>query len=49
MNGDLVPAEPVLDGELVGEPKTLVQRLGSGWRRTGVSAESNHHDCFSVG
>ncbi|MFD7659791.1 cell division protein FtsK, partial [Actinosynnema sp. NPDC059797] len=37
MNGDLVPAEPVLDGELVGEPKTLVRRLGSGWRRVGVS------------
>ncbi|MGM1061382.1 cell division protein FtsK [Saccharothrix sp. Mg75] len=36
MNGDLVPTEPVLDGELVGEPKTLVRRLGSGWRRGGV-------------
>ncbi|PSL57141.1 S-DNA-T family DNA segregation ATPase FtsK/SpoIIIE [Saccharothrix carnea] len=36
MNGDLVPTEPVLDGELVGEPKTLVRRLGSGWRRAGV-------------
>ncbi|MEV8437513.1 cell division protein FtsK [Actinosynnema sp. NPDC051121] len=36
MNGDLVPTEPVLDGELVGEPKTLVRRLGSGWLRAGV-------------
>ncbi|MEU4445474.1 cell division protein FtsK [Actinosynnema sp. NPDC050801] len=36
MNGDLVPTEPVLDGELVGEPKTLVRRLESGWRRARV-------------
>ncbi|MFE2750595.1 cell division protein FtsK [Actinosynnema sp. NPDC059335] len=39
MNGDLVPAEPVLDGELVGEPKTLVRRFGSGWRRAGETSQ----------
>ncbi|WP_199444084.1 FtsK/SpoIIIE domain-containing protein [Umezawaea beigongshangensis] len=33
MNGDLVPAERVLDGELVAEPSTLARRLESGWRR----------------
>ncbi|ONI92961.1 cell division protein FtsK [Saccharothrix sp. ALI-22-I] len=36
MNGDLVPAERVFDGELVDEPKTLVRRLGSGWQRARV-------------
>ncbi|MGW4109713.1 cell division protein FtsK [Actinosynnema sp. NPDC004786] len=34
-----MPAEPVLDGELVGEPKTLVRRLGSGWRRAGETSQ----------
>jgi S-DNA-T family DNA segregation ATPase FtsK/SpoIIIE len=34
MNGDLVPAEPVYEGELVADRSTLVRRLESGWQRS---------------
>jgi S-DNA-T family DNA segregation ATPase FtsK/SpoIIIE len=40
MNGDLVPAEPVYDGELVADRSTLVRRLESGWQGSRVIPRS---------
>ncbi|WP_033442273.1 FtsK/SpoIIIE domain-containing protein [Saccharothrix sp. NRRL B-16314] len=34
MNGDLVPAEPVYDGELVADQLALVRRFESGWQQS---------------
>ncbi|GAA0259124.1 FtsK/SpoIIIE domain-containing protein [Saccharothrix mutabilis subsp. mutabilis] len=34
MSGDLVPAEPVYDGELVADEPKLVRRLETGWQRS---------------
>ncbi|WP_433261507.1 cell division protein FtsK [Actinosynnema sp. CS-041913] len=36
MNGDLVPAEPVYEGELVADQPEPVRRLGVGWQREGL-------------
>ncbi|MEU7525139.1 cell division protein FtsK [Saccharothrix sp. NPDC042600] len=36
MSGDLVPTEPVYDGELVADGPKLVRRLTAGWQRSRV-------------